>query len=246
VNRDMNQYDSQSECGECEQAAAYALSALEHDEAARFREHLAGCAVCRADVATLQPVVDSLPTSVPQVVASEQLRERVMVSVRSEAALLHAAGASADRPQPARSRWRSRRLQTLTVVGAMAVGVLVGAVVLDTGSQTSTPRVTSAQLASLPSGAKAVLRQVGEHAELVMSGVSQPPSGKIYELWLAREGKAPQPTDALFGVTHSGSASVNVPGNLNGVRQVMVTAEPLGGSPHPTSLAIIVATLRSS
>jgi anti-sigma-K factor RskA len=242
----MSRFASQSECEERAQAAAYVLSALEHDEAARFREHLDGCAVCRADVASLQPVVDSLPASVPHVVASEQLRERVMVRVRSEAELLHAAGAGADRPQPVRSRLRSRRLQMLTIAGATAVGVLVGAVALDTGSQTPRPRVTSAQLASLPSGAKAVLRQVGGHAELVMSGVSQPPSGKIYELWLAREGRAPQPTDALFGVTRSGSASVNVPGNLTGVRQVMVTAEPLGGSPHPTSLAIIVATLRSS
>lgn len=242
----MNQFRNQSECKERGQAAAYVLAALERQEAARFREHLGDCAVCRADVASLQPVVDSLPTSVPHVVASEELRERVMASVRSEAELLHAAGASADRPHPARPRLRSRRLQVLTVAGAMALGVLVGAIALDTGSRTPTPRVTSAQLASLPAGAKAVLRQVGAHAELVMSGVSQPPSGKIYELWLAREGKAPQPTDALFGVTHSGSASVNVPGNLSGVRQVMVTAEPLGGSPHPTSLAIIVARLHSS
>ncbi|HEY5193329.1 MAG TPA: anti-sigma factor [Solirubrobacteraceae bacterium] len=242
----MSQFSNRSECEGRDQAAAYVLSALEQEEAARFREHLSSCAACRADVASLQPVVDSLPTSVPHVVASEELRERVMANVRSEAELLRAAGSGADRPQPARPRWRSRRLQILTVAGAMGVGVLIGAVALDTGSQTPTPRVTSAQLASLPSGAKAVLRQVGGHAELVMSGVSQPPRGKIYELWLAREGKAPQPTDALFGVTHSGSASVNVPGNLAGVHQVMVTAEPLGGSPHPTSLAIIVATLRSS
>jgi anti-sigma-K factor RskA len=124
--------------------------------------------------------------------------------------------------------------------------VLVGAVVLNAGSQAPKPRVSTAQLASLPTGAKAVLRRVGGHAELVVSGVPQPPRGKIYELWLAREGKAPQATDALFGVSHSGSASVNVPGNLAGVKQVMVTAEPLGGSPHPTSTAIIVATLPSA
>ncbi|HTB49514.1 MAG TPA: anti-sigma factor [Solirubrobacteraceae bacterium] len=242
----MNKFSNQSECEERGQAAAYVLSALERGEAASFREHLSCCAVCRADVASLQPVVDSLPGSVPHAVASQELRERVMASVRSEAELLHAAGAGADRPQPARPRRRSRRLQILTVAGAMGLGVLVGAIALDTGSQTPTTHVSSAQLASLPLNAKAVLRQVGAHAELVMSGVSQPPSGKIYELWLAREGKAPQPTDALFGVTHSGSASVNVPGNLAGVRQVMVTAEPLGGSPHPTSSAIIVATLHSS
>jgi anti-sigma-K factor RskA len=242
----MSSHGHDPECEERGQAAAYVLRALGHEESERYREHLNDCVVCSADVSSLQPVVDSLPAAVPRVVASEELRERVMATVRSEAELLHAAGAGADRPEPARPRRRLRRLQLLTVAGAVGLGVLVGAVVLDTGSQAPTAHVTSAQLASLPSGAKAVLRRVGGHAELVVSGVSQPPHGKIYELWLAREGKAPQATNALFGVTHSGSASVNVPGNLAGVKQVMVTAEPLGGSPHPTSTAIIVATLPSS
>jgi anti-sigma-K factor RskA len=242
----MNSHGHDPECEERGQAAAYVLRALGREEAERYREHLDDCAACSSDVASLQPVANSLPVAVPRVVASQELRERVMATVRSEAELLHAAGAGADRARPAQPRWRSRRLQVLTVAGAMGVGVLVGAVVLDAGSQAPTPRVSTAQLASLPTGAKAVLRRVGGHAELVVSGVSQPPRGKIYELWLAREGKAPQATDALFGVSHSGSASVNVPGNLAGVKQVMVTAEPLGGSPHPTSTAIIVATLPSA
>ena len=139
-----------------------------------------------------------------------------------------------------------RRLQFLSTVVAAGIGLLIGVAVVDTGSQAPTTHVTSAQLTSLPLGAKAVLRQTGNHAELVVSGVSQPPRGKIYELWLARSGAAPQPTSALFGVTRSGNASVNVPGNLAGVHQVMVTAEPLGGSSHPTSSPIIVATLPSS
>lgn len=242
----MNQLDSQSECEERGQAAAYVLSALEHDEALIFREHLNSCAVCSADVASLQPVVDSLPTGVSHVVASEELRARVMASVRSEAELLNAAGAGADRAEPARPRRLMRRPQLLATAVAMGIGLLIGAVAIDTGSQAPATHVTSAKLASLPPGARAVLRQAGSHAELVVSGVSQPPRGKIYELWLAREGVPPQPTNALFGVTRAGDASVNVPGDLAGVRQVMVTAEPLGGSTHPTSPPIIVATLRSS
>ena len=234
------------ECEERGQAAAYVLRALGREEAERYREHLDGCVVCSADVSNLQPVADSLPASAPRVVASRELRERVMATVRSEAELLRAAGAGADRPQPTRTGWRSRRLQLLTVATALGVGVLLGAVAIDTGSRTPATRVTSAQLAAAPPGAKAFLRQVGGHAELVISGVSQPPRGKIYELWLAREGAVPQPTNALFGVTRKGDASVNVPGDLARVRQVMVTAEPLGGSSHPTSPPIIVATLRSS
>ncbi len=71
----------------------------------------------------------------------------------------------------------------------------------------------------------------------------QPPLGEIYEVWLARTSASPQPTDALFGVTNSGSGSVNVPGSLRGVREVMVTREPLGGSSHPTSAPLLRVVL---
>jgi anti-sigma-K factor RskA len=242
----MSRPERVEECDELGQAAAYVLAALEPDEGERYREHLDRCSECRAEVSRLQPVVDSLPASLPRLLAPADMRDRVMAQVHSEAELLQAAGAGADRPQPARSRWRLRRPQLLSAAVAMGVGLLIGAVVLNTGSRAPVTRVTPAQLATMPSGARAVLRQVGGHAELVVSGVSQPPRGKIYELWLAREGQAPQATDALFGVTHSGGASVNVPGSLAGVRQVLVTAEPLGGSTHPTSSPVIVATLRSS
>jgi hypothetical protein len=71
----------------------------------------------------------------------------------------------------------------------------------------------------------------------------QPSLGKIYEVWLARRSGAPQPTNALFGVTSRGSGSVNVPNGLHGVREVMVTSERLGGSSHPTSPPLIRVTL---
>ncbi len=236
------------ECEERGQVAAYVLRALEPEEAERYREHIVGCAVCSAAVADLQRIADSLPVAVPGVLASGALRERIMVGVRSEAELLDAAGASADRLQPTRRRvrLRLRRPQLLTAGVALVAGLLIGAIVLNTGSSTPSVHVTTAQLASVPVGAHATLRQLGAHAELVVSGISQPPRGKIYELWLAGENGNPRPTDALFGVNHEGSASVNVPGDLAGVSRVMVTAEPLGGSRHPTSSPIIVATLRSS
>jgi anti-sigma-K factor RskA len=235
------------ECEEREQAAAYVLHALEGSEAEHYREHLEHCALCSADVAGLHPVADLLLADVPHVPASPELGERVMASVRPEAELLKAAGAKADRPPSVRLKQRIRRPQLLVGAVAMGVGLLIGAIVINTGSRAPGTRVVPAQVASASSGARASLREVGGHAELVVSGVSQPPRGKIYEIWLARAGADPQATNALFGVTRSGGdASVDVPGNLAGVHQVMVTAEPLGGSAHPTSSPIIVATLRSS
>jgi len=54
---------------------------------------------------------------------------------------------------------------------------------------------------------------------------------------------APAPTNALFGVTRAGSASVSIPGDLHGVTEVLVTHEPVGGSSAPTSAPFLqVAT----
>jgi hypothetical protein len=44
-------------------------------------------------------------------------------------------------------------------------------------------------------------------------------------------------------VTAAGAGSADVPGDLHGVSQVMVTTEPAGGSAVPTSAPLIVARL---
>ncbi|HEX7609416.1 MAG TPA: anti-sigma factor [Solirubrobacteraceae bacterium] len=92
-------------------------------------------------------------------------------------------------------------------------------------------------------GLSASLRRVGDHGELIVSGMRQPPFGEAYEVWLLRPGRPPAATDALFAVTAAGSATVDVPGPLSGVRDVMVTPEPLGGSASPTAPAALSVTL---
>jgi hypothetical protein len=46
---------------------------------------------------------------------------------------------------------------------------------------------------------------------------------------------------ALFTVTTRGDATVGVPGSIAGVKLIMVTSEPLGGSRVPTTSPVIVA-----
>lgn len=241
----MSRSNVDLDCDQGAQAAAYVLGALEPDEAERYREHLCGCAICRQEVDELQPVADALPGTTTPIEAPDALIQRIMVTVHSEAELLGAAGAQADRPPAVRRRWRSPRLAVLATTAALAAGVAAGVLVISSGSSSS-QRTTTALVASSAHGGHAELLQLGARAELVVSGIPQPPAGKVYQVWLARPGAAPQPTDALFGVTTSGSASVDVPGSLRGVHQVMVTAEPRGGSLHPTSQPIIIATLRPS
>lgn len=209
-------------------AAAYALGALEPDEAERFRAHLDECAICRDELSAFQQVAGALPMAAPQYRVPRGLRRRVLTQVRTEA---RAATESSRAP---RASPRIRPAWTGALAGAVAVAV---AVVIAVGSGGSSTRV----IASVVGHAQ--LRVSGGHGELLVNHLPAPSPGHIYEVWLKPTNGAPQPTKVLFGVTSRGAADVDVPGNLRGISTVMVTQEPSGGSPHPTSPAVIVAHL---
>jgi hypothetical protein len=228
-------------CERIDDAAAYVLGALAESELDAYRGHLAGCAACRDEVMQLQPVVDSLAVGVATVRAPAGLRARLMAVVHGEAEVLRAAGSDADRPARARSR-RSWLFPSFASTGALAVGLLIGALVIGSGSSVRT-RVIQATVVAPGTHANAALHQNGSHVVLQLVGFPPPPRGRIYEVWLERGAQPPQPTDVLFSVTLHGNGSVVVPGNLHGVTKVLVTDEPLGGSPHPTRNPVIVAPI---
>jgi Anti-sigma-K factor rskA/Putative zinc-finger len=233
---------------ECERrvldAAAYVLGALSEHEYESYRAHLAGCVECSAEVARLQPVADSLALGVARMQAPEDLRARLMAAVNGEAELLHAAGHEADRVPRGRGSWRMRLGPALAAGAALAAGLLIGALAINTGSSTRTRTQTIEAVVATPGyHATAALRKAGSHVELVVTGMPAPPPGRIYEVWLEHGTQAPAPTDVLFSVTNAGAGSVGVPGNLNGVSKVLVTDEPLGGSLKPTRTPVIVASV---
>jgi hypothetical protein len=229
----------QLDCEQSANAAAYVLWALEEQEAQAFREHLSECPICRAEVVQLQVVADSLALGAPRVEPHHGLRARIMAVVHAEAELLRAAGHGADRVGPAHSGWRRRLVPGLATALALGVGLLIGALAINTGSAQRTEVIPAA--VEIPGAhATAQLRKVGSHLELVVVGMPAPPPGRIYEVWLERGTAAPEPTDVLFSVTKTGSGAVEVP-SQSGVSQVLVTAEPLGGSLKPTRNPVIVA-----
>jgi hypothetical protein len=232
-------------CERCLQdAAAYVLGALPERECESYREHLAGCAECVGEVAALQAAADSLALAVTPMQTPEEVRTRVMAVVGGEAELLRAAGHEADRPPRARTRWRTRLAPALAAGVALAAGLVIGAIVLGGGSGAGTRTQTIQAAVSMPgSRVSAQLRKAGSHVELVVAHMPAPALGRIYEVWVERGARAPQPTDALFSVTGSGSGSVGVPGDLAGVSRVLVTSEPLGGSLKPTRPPVIVASM---
>jgi anti-sigma-K factor RskA len=229
-------------CGD--NAAPYVLGALAEEELKAFREHLQSCAICREEVAALHAVASALPAIAPQVSAPAELKRNVMASVHEDArrdeqpgrVSSEARARSMRRPALAWPRWRP-----LLASGALAAAVVVAAVVIaiSSGGGAGT-RVIRAE--AIPRGADASLQVSDGRAQLEISGMPQTPPQRVYEVWVKRSG-SPQPTDALFTVTSHGDATVGVPGGVSGVKVIMVTSEPLGGSKVPTTSPVIIARL---
>jgi hypothetical protein len=236
-----------SGCGHQDTAASFALRALPEDEHAAFAAHLATCDECQERVADLQVAVDALPLASVQMAPPPELGDRIMTVVRSEAELLQAAeSGSGERPAPERKPWWRRPLVGIRPLPAAAAATVlialgvVGGVVLTGGENTHTVQ-GKVLIASAPN-ARASLQLSDDATKLRVSNMPPPPGGKVYQVWLKRPAKDPEPTTALFRVDAHGDADVEIqPSRLKGVDQVLVTAEPDGGSMAPTSAPVIAA-----
>jgi anti-sigma-K factor RskA len=195
-------------------AAPYLLGALEPDEARAFVDHMKRCAVCRAEVAALAPVLDALPASAPAHRVPRALRRRVLRAARAE-------------PKPYRhpraSRIRDLRRSTPAGWLALAASMATAAVLV----QIATPRPHE----------RVITASVG-HGKLEVARLPVLPPDRTYEVWLESGTRPPVPS-TLFVVTTRGTADVAVPADLHGVTRLLVTVEPRGGSPHPTTRAVI-------
>jgi hypothetical protein len=214
---------------------AYLLGALEPDEAERFEAHLADCPVCRRDVEDLRVAADALPVSVPLIRPPAALKDRIMSVVNEEAELLAAAGRRADEagerpPAEDRSRAVGRRRRS--------GGRSLGGWLLRPGPA-ARARTVIAQTRAPDADVRLEIHEDG--SMLVAENMPAPPSGRIYQVWLKRPGKDPEPTSVLWSTRGDGSAEVAVPGSLEGVEAVLVTDEPPGGSEEPTKPPVITA-----
>ena len=241
-----------SACAHRDDAGSYVLRAMPDDEHERFEAHLATCEECRREVADLQVAADTLPLAAVQVGPPPELRDRIMTIVRSEAELLGAAGARADEPAaaPAATAPRRRRRWSLSLrplPAAMAASVLVaagviGGIVLTGGSDTQDRDRDGADRL----GPERPARRCSSPTTRPSSRCAACPrrrAARSTRCGSSARTRNPAPTTALFRTDPSGSADVEIQrGRLKGVEQVLVTAEPDGGSMKPTSAPVIVAS----
>lgn len=199
-------------------AAAYALGALEPAEAEAFAAHTRECATCRAELTWLRRSAEALTQSVPLLAPPPEVRERVMREVR-------------------RSTRRPRIVRPALALAACLLVALVAVL----SSRDETGRTVVARV-SAP-GASATVHVSGDRAALRVQNMPRPAAGETYQVWFVRADGRPRPTHALFNVRDDGRATVQIEDSAAGVRRVLVTAEPSGGSTAPTSAPVITARL---
>lgn len=220
-----------------EDIGAYLLGALTPDEAMAFERAMAEDARLRAEVDSLRVAVEALPASPVQMMVPPDLKGRIMAVVESEAELQRAA---AGPPEPSKPRrrvvavlrpgWWSLRpgLAVAASVLVLAVGAGIGGIIASQGgTETRT-------IAAVHGHGRLIVRTEG-HSTLTATGLDAAGAGRVYQVWLQRGSGEPKPTNALFDVRRDGTASVDVPGSLEGVDKVLVTNEPDGGSEEPTT-----------
>ena len=241
---DMNPHPHAEGCGS--DVAAYALGALTDAEARRFEAHLETCDLCRTDLAGLRPVVAALPAAAEAVMPPPALKGRIMQVVESEARERERAAERAQRQERAQQRGSRFSFINLRPIPAMAAACALLLLGIGIGIATIDGEKTSEYRAAFIRGEGAVAMRVDDgHATLKVESMDQPPRRRVYQVWTQRFGEKPEPTDALFTVDKDGSASVDVPGDMEGVDQVLVTDEPPGGSEAPTTAPYFAVRISS-
>lgn len=217
-----------------DELAAYLLGALEPGEAAELERHLAGCEECRTELEWLRPAVQILPESVQRVEPAQELRGRLMEQVRSE---------TATAPAPSRKgRWSIGNWSLRPVVGLAALVLVAAAVVAYTiGSGDSGGANTTTVVAGHSPGVVAEVVRDGGSGTLHLANLHQLPNDKVLQAWVERDGRVVS-AKTLFVPNQDGTASATIDG-MEGVKTVMVTAEPRGGSTQPTSAPIVSVSI---
>jgi anti-sigma-K factor RskA len=234
-----------------EQAAAFALGALDAEHYDDFKDHLEGCKRCQEEVRWLALAVRALPEAVEQHTAPPALKQRLMEEVRADAAAAAKRARDEQRRERAVSRkgfgeWlRGLHLGGLTwrPLAGMAVVVLIVAggigYAVGTGGGSSVHTTESEG----PNGIEAKVVTEGNRAEVRLANVKQLPEGKVLEAWVQR-GNAVEPVPALFAPDQAGNASTTIE-DMRDVSLVMVTREPAGGTKVPTTEPIVTVPLES-
>jgi anti-sigma-K factor RskA len=210
--------------------AAYMLGALDPREAEEIERHLEGCEHCQEELRWLEPAVHALPDEVERQEPPRQLRASLMAEVRADIEM-------EGRPAPARPA-RKRRWFLKPAVGFAVLALLVAGVVgYEVGKDGSGEGGAPSKIVRQINGMTVTMIQEGDGGKLELAGVPQPPKDKVFEAWVERDGEV-EAVPALIVPDRNGHAETTI-ADMNGVKTLMITVEPRGGSETPTGKTVM-------
>lgn len=252
-----------------DQAAAYALGALDPDQTAAFEARLAEDAELRRQVAGFEAALAELGESLPGAGPPPELKRRVLAragQVRSPV--------SPVTDRPSRTPVLAWALLAASIAGLAWVGLenrtlhdQVGALTAELGKVRSTLAGSQADLARLDSlslllsGAdvrfatltgetQPTLRLVWSAERRLMlvaaSNLSPPNEGRTYQLWGIRGDEAPVSLGTFVPGPDGNALLTLAPDIAVDFDVSALTDEPIGGSPQPTTQPFLVGEWRDA
>lgn len=224
-----------------EQAAGYALDALEPEEVAAFVQHLDGCAECQALVDEHALVAAQLGA-----LAYDDRPAPTWADIRD--------GIVGSTDEPASTVVPIRRRRTVLLsAAAAAVAAVVGVTVWQTAARTSHGPLTSARACANTAGCRVVTLRApgggttaasalvyGHDVALVSSSMPRPPSGSEWALWRLPKSGTPQ-LMTTFENTNGTRAPLGLP--IADVAGFAVSREPAGTTPTKPSVVVASGTV---
>lgn len=219
---------------------AYALDALEPDEADAVELHLRDCPRCRAEVVDHREVAAMLAFGGGE--APPGIWERIQANLEEAPPKLELA-----RVVPLQqSRWRTVGIRLLTAA-AVIISVIALGVALTTTSSTGGEAAIDREIAELaadPATKTVHLKQAGgpgrvdvllagDRGFLVKHSLPKLPDDQTYQLWGQRG------TDKVsLGVLGAEPKRMQFAASAADYEALAITVEPAGGAPQPTGAAV--------
>jgi anti-sigma factor RsiW len=216
---------------------AYALDALGEAEQREYEEHLAQCARCQRELATLGETASMLAYGAEAPPPPEALRQRILETARAERSNV--------------IPLRPRLLQATAAIAAVAASVAIGLGLWSASLSRQLDQARSANEQVLNVLAESGTRKVsltGDNgtlyvapsgqAALVVARLDRAPAQKTYEAWVVENGK-PRPAGTFDGGDNPTLVALTraVPNDA----LVVVTLEPGDGGATPRGSRVFSA-----
>ncbi|MET3960635.1 anti-sigma-K factor RskA [Marmoricola sp. OAE513] len=225
-------------------SGAYAVDALDDLERARFEAHLAECAECQAEVASLQATA-TLFSDLTEVAPPKSVRDQLMTEIKTVRPLPPTVARIEAKIQARRPRRWSSFVAAAAVLGVLGGGV---AVWQDQRNDVEAPQYANAEVdrvlkaedvqhfsAQLPGGASVTVSvsDSARHAVIVTRKMPAAPDDRVYQLWFQRG-------DTMVSAGLMKGDTTVLKGDPSGASGVGVTVEQRGGSPtgEPTTAPV--------